>query len=226
MPDALAKIIERLTSAESSGFLLFIGGVLCVLLAAAGGSAKYDLVVSDPFWRYALGALGAGFALVGSYLLSSARGSSRKLPKAADCKITIDYPQEGIAVRPPFQAHGECKSLPAGYRLWMFGSTPKSSGRTYWPKDEIIPVNGKWHAEFRAGSFQDLSERRFSVFLVGESAVTFIEYYQSAGEHLSAHASGAGIPWAPLPKLLPDMIECASRTVRLVSSKPSPHTYS
>ena len=217
----IKSIIKMLIDAVP--VLLIVVGIVVFVLGAAGGVTFHGwFPITEKEWKIVVALGGVVIFVLGI----TYQQTNVNLPRAANHRIKITYPNAGI-VGDPIDVGGTIKKMPPdGYELWVL---------KIYSNDKFTPVrkatidieNNAWVAHSCSVGGKPGETRDLGAYLVGPSGAALINYYRSAAdlhkqtmEQLRA-SSGNQADYLPaISARTLDMIECARVSVSARLSAP------
>lgn len=209
---AVSKLIDSIPA------LLIVCGLALLTLGIVGGIVYHNwLPLSQTVPRVLIGVVGT---IVFGLGVRMSVWSGGGIPRAAAYGITIVHPHNGDKVGSVDVRGTIKKAIPPGYSLRVF--------RLYPGKEHFVPLsqatldlaNQTWEALSCDIKGKSGERRQLGAYLVGPAGKILIECWREASqvhnevsEELTK-ATGAPRVWLPpIPRITPDIIECARVSV-------------
>jgi hypothetical protein len=194
---------------QNTPLAVMVVGLFLLVLGAAGGWPKYELHITEPGWRIAIGVIGAITA--GAGFLQYYHRPSFEKPDAKKYGLRITSPQINEMVPNRISVRGTYEKKPSPDEFEVRVIELSLISQKHYPKrrvafDERLKT---WETiDFGIGGGRSNGKRIIMVSLLGKGGQALCEYYDRAGEENKHHYPG-------IQKLTPDIIECDRITVNI-----------
>jgi hypothetical protein len=183
---------------KNTPLALVVIGLLLIVIGAAGGIEKLDLVIDNPGWRILITGMGAVVASFAALLIWRESGGEARVPDARQYGIEITA--TGTVGR-RVNLEGRYRKKPPEDIVVIIERNNRTGDHYLQHAPNFDPKLPKWHGQYGIGS----GERTLTIALMGKCAKSMKNYYDLVGTQTK---------WQGIRDLPSDFVRCDSVDVK------------